>query len=167
MILTEAARNSEGGDMTPEEAKKLIEAGIREANKPLLQRLIRADAKDEAARLLESVTLPKETKARVVDRVLNAIPLTETGALDTAKLGELVVKEAKAEGEYLAQVTGSGRVFGMNSGPAIVEDPKKAKKQFKEAKAERKEHVRTLKENFMRMGMPEEAAKIAARGKVA
>ncbi len=149
--------------MTPEEAKKLIEAGIAAANKPLLERLIRADAKEEAVRLLEGVTLPNETKLRVVDRVLNAIPLTEAGAIDQKKLGELIVAEAKAEGEYLAKVTGSGRVFGMGTGPSIVEDPKAEKKKLKEAKRLRKEGVSI----FESIGMPKDAAEIAARGRVA
>ncbi len=171
LALAEAAKYAgllpnEGGDMTPEEAKKLIEAGIAAANKPLLERLQRADAKEEAVRLLEGVTLPNETKARVVDRVLTAIPLTEAGAIDQKKLDELVVAEAKAEGEYLAKVTGSGRVFGMGVGTAVVErDPEKERKRLKEAKRERKETLREAEQIWAGFGLTEEQAKIAARGR--
>lgn len=164
MILTESARpaqsQQEAVDMTPEEAKKLIEAAVQ----PFRERALKGDAREEAARLLESVSLPPAAKTRIVDRVLTgALPLTEAGELDRKKLGELVVAEGQSEGRYLAQITGAGRVTGM--GISAPEPPKP--KELKEARRAAKEQKRDVVEIFESIGLPKDAAKQAAKGMVA
>ncbi len=163
MILTEAARPHQEGELTLQEAQKLINDGIAAATAPMVKRLQLADAREEANAVLESVTLPPAAKARIVKRVLAAIPTTAEGAIDTAKLRESIVKEAKSEGEYLATVTGSGRVFGMGAAPVVQLDENE-RKRLKEEKKERKKEAIDV---FESIGMPSEAAKIAAKGRVA
>lgn len=156
LIVTEGARHSESQqeaeEMTAEQVQKLVEAGVNRATLP-------DRARKEATRLLESVTLPEKAKARIIERVVDDLDVSKP--LDIKALGEAVAKEAQAEGEYLASITGSGRVIGMGSAPVI--DPKEAKR-LKEAKKALKEQARDVFEELMEN---KEAAKIAARGRVA
>ena len=160
MILTEAAR-SEEVELTLQEAKQMIKQGIAEGLAPVRERLLKQDAREAAAEVLDGVDLPEPAKRRIIDRVIeNLEPGSE---LDVKKLRESVVTEAKAEGQYIAQLTGGGRVLGMGIAPTVEVDRKEAKKAKKELKEARKSAVQT----FMDIGMDEAAAKIAARGKVA
>ena len=150
--------------MTLQEAQALIQTGIAAAVAPLKLAEAKREAHAEATRILESVTLPQAAKDRIADRAVATI----TEAYDAAKFREVVVNEAKAEGKYLAQITGSGRVVGMgNSSPfaaplteAQIEDERKRDKR------ERKhlQHVREAGTNtFLRlMGGNKEAAEAAA-----
>lgn len=139
MILTEAARpNSPGGEMTLEEAQTLIAAGIEKATQPLIERGLRLDAREEATRILEGVTLPAQAKLKITERAVSAMPKKD-GALDVEEFRKLVVAEAKAEGEYLASVMGSGAVRGLGASFAAPVDPEKlreAKKREQEAAQE-------------------------------
>ena len=160
MILTEAAR-SEEVELTLQEAKQMIKQGIAEGLAPVRERLLKQDAREAAAEVLDGVDLPEPAKRRIIDRVIeNLEPGSE---LDVKKLRESVVTEAKAEGQYIAQLTGGGRVLGMGIAPTVEVDRKEAKKAKKELKEARKSAVQT----FMDIGMDKAAAKIAARGKVA
>jgi len=154
MILTEAARSAQSQkgveDMTAEDVQKLVEAGVRKATLP-------ATAREKAFALLEAVTLPELAKKRVVERAVATLDLSE--ALDEKKLGEAVAAEAKAEGEYLASITGSGRVVGMGSVTPI--DPKEAKREKKALK----ESKREARDVFESLGMTEAQAKLAVRGR--
>ena len=154
-ILTESARttNSEEAEMTATEVQKLVEAGVRAAMLP-------NRAREAAAKLLESVTLPEQAKLRVIERVVPTLDLTKE--LDEKALGEAIAKEAKAEGVYLAEITGSGRVLGMGTGEPELK-PKEAKR-LKEAAKDQEKEARAL---FESLGMPKEAAKIAAKGRAA
>lgn len=158
------------GEMTPDEVKKLVEAGIAEATKPLVesnrklrQRALAFDAREEGERLLETVTLPPEAKAKIIREAVRDIPLTEAGELDLKKFSESIVELAKTEGAYLAKVTGSGRVFGM--GPTIVTetDDKAARKAEKKRLKEAKKLREGGREAFEALGLPKNAAKLAAR----
>jgi|SRR5579859_49546 len=180
MILTEAANTGttiqvpvQEGEMTPDEVKKLVESAVQtavaEANKPvadLRQRALKGDAREEAQRLLETVTLPAETKARVITEALRSLPLTDKGELDLKKFEESVVELAKTEGAYLAKVTGSGKVFGNGSSIGFTET-KPDKKALKEARKEREEEEADAVKIWERLGLSEAAAKIAAKGRVA
>ena len=148
--------------LTAEQATKLIEAGIAKANAPLLERLRKSDATDEARKILESVSLPVAAKTRIIERSVANIPLKD-GEIDIAKLRETVVAEAKSEGEYLASITGSGRVVGM--GPTIVTeaDEKSARKAEKKRLKEAKRLREGGRDAFEALGMPKQAAKLAAR----
>lgn len=160
MILTESARTQpqqEATGMTEAETQKLIEAAVS----PFRKRAVQADARETANRLLETVTLPPQAKARIIERALGALPLTESGELDASRFNTLIVAEAKAEGEYLEGVLGSGRVFGMGA-PAPV-DPKLVEQRLAEAKRQEEDAIAL----FESMGMPREAATFAAKGRAA
>lgn len=141
-IFTEAARGTENleeaDEMTADEVKKLVESSVR----PFREKALKSEAKDKAYELLEGVTLPKLAKDRIVGRVVEALDLTE--AIDEKKLGELLVSEAKAEGQYLASVTGAGRVVGMGTGEPVK--PKEAKRLKEAAKEQRRADVDVFQE---------------------
>jgi hypothetical protein len=148
--------------MTADEAKKLIEAGIAEGLKPLRERAVKADAREEATRLLETVTLPPAAKTRIIERAVMNLP-TKDGELDMGEFRKLVVAESQSEGQYLAQITGSGRVVGM--GPTVVteSDEKAARKAEKRRLKEAKRLREGGRDAFEALGMPKEAAKLASR----
>ncbi len=145
MILTEAAKtNSQEGEMTLQEAQALIAKETAKATAPLLERAIRADAKDEAMSVLETSKLPDATKKKIVEASLKQIP-TKDGALDVEKFRAIVVAEAKSESEYLALVVGAGRVVGMGPSFAAAEvvDPEKVR----EAQKQQRKEAKRLKES--------------------
>ncbi len=99
---------------------------------------------------LKTITLPSLTRERLTEQLVANPPVTD-GALDTEALVIQVKEAAKTEAEYLASVTGGDRVRGMGA-PAPAELDSEAKRKRREA-------------NFVRMGMSESAAKIAAAGR--
>jgi hypothetical protein len=168
MILTESAKaenQQEATEMDAAELTKLQETvKAQEAvNKQLLERAIRSDAREEAGRLLEAVTLPAQAKARVIARVLEAAPPIKDGALDTAKLKEAVDAAAKAEGEYLASIMPSGNVIGMGQRPQQALDPKESERRAQLAKDEEANSISV----FESLGLPKNAAEFAAKGRAA
>ena len=150
--------------MDAAELKKLQEslAAQTALNQRLLERAIRSDARDEATRLLESVSLPPEAKAKVIDSLTGpkaTIP-TKEGSLDSETFKVLVESEAKSMGAFVAQLTGGGRVFGM--GAAVVPiDAKEAERRKAEEKEEREGAISV----FESLGLPKAAAEFAARGR--
>ncbi len=144
--------------MTLEEAKKMIADEVA----PFRQRALRADAKDEAMRVLEVLNLPRQAKDRIIERVLEGDIPTKEGNVDLAKLREALVKESKREGEYLASLSNSGRVVNMGGGDREI-DPKEAKKEKKALK----EAMKADEQIFRELGLSETAAKFAARGNAA
>jgi hypothetical protein len=170
MILTEAAvppnPTNQGGatDMDAAELKKLQEglAAAQVVNKQLLERALRGDAREEAGRLLKSVTLVDAAKERVIETVLRGpIPQTEAGSLDTAKFKESVDSAVKAEGAYVASITGSGQIRGMG-GVAPPIDPKEAQAQEERRAADAKKLRESSVRTYMDLGLPKEAAEKAA-----
>ncbi len=168
MILTESAAsavstnpqpNGEENAMTLEEAKALIQAGIKEAVGPLHARLAAADARDDARAILKDIALPEAAKTRIVESVSANPPNTADGTLDVAKFRESVVAAAKAEGEYIASITGGGRVVGMGAAapvaPKVLTEAEKAE-QYKRDQAD------TMR-IFESLGMPTAAATASAR----
>ncbi len=164
MILTESANTEkEADEMTAEEAKKLIEAGISAGLKPLRERAIKGDAREEATRLLESVTLPAPAKTRIIERCVSQL-VEKDGELDVDAFRKVVVAEAKAEGEYLAQITGSGRVTGLgDTGAPVAIDAKEAKR----ARKEEKQSLKESEDVWLDLMGNKTAAEISARGRVA
>ncbi len=164
MFLSEAARTAnpteEPGSMTEAEAKKLIEA----ATAPLRERALRGDAREEAIKLLATVTLPDPAKTRIIERSISAVPMTAEGALDLTKLRETVVRESQAEGEYLAQILGPGQIRGMGIAPAVpaLKPEEIAAREAREAAEDKSELA--MWESIM--GDPK-AAKFAAAGRAA
>lgn len=157
MILTEAARGAEEEDM--DKTKQLIEAAVQ----PFYARQRRDDAQQATERLLEGVTLPDAAKIRIVERVLEKLDFAVD--LDEKKLRETVISEAKAEGRYLSEVYGGGRVHGMGTGGG--EEPELSKKDRKALKEARKEQRRSDVAVFESLGMPKDLATVAAKGRVA
>jgi hypothetical protein len=161
MILTESARRAdrkvkEGDSRTLQEAQRLIEQAIS----PLRDRVVKSDAREEAIRILEAMSLPDASKRRIIERSVSQAP-TDGQELDVEKFRETVVKEAQDEGRYLAELTGSGAVFGMGMPQEPAIDPKRAE-QFKEAaKLREAENLAVFAEL---MGNPT-AAKFAAQGR--
>jgi len=168
MILTESARpaeiqTQEATGMTEAEAKKLIDAAVSAATAPLRERAIKGDAREEATRLLETVTLPQAAKARIVERSIANLPITAEGALDSAKLREMVVAEAKAEGEYITSITGGTGVRGM--GIAQPPPPKPEDIAAREAATQRE--VQDEIAIYESLGMSKRGAEFAAKGRAA
>jgi hypothetical protein len=167
MILTEAAKSAaiqtQEAAMTADEAKKLVEAAVATATAPLRERALRGDAREEATRLLESISLPGAAKTRIIERSIATLPTTAEGALDVAKFREAVVAEAKAEGEYIASITGSGKVFGMGSAVRVAEalKPEQIAAREAAAKSEEAESIKVWES----LGMTPEAAKLAYQGR--
>lgn len=160
MILTEAARpqSNEESSMTEDEAKKLIEAAVS----PFRERAMRSDARDEATSIMKSISLPEQAKARIVERAIATLPLKESGELNIEKLREQVVSEAKAEGEYLASITGSGRITGLGPSFAAVQDPVKLAEARKESEAEVASIREASKNVFTRLTGSAKAGEAAA-----
>lgn len=145
--------------MTLQEAQRLIEKAVA----PLRERTVKQDAREEGARLLETVSLPDAAKRRIIERCVTDLPIDHAGALDESKFRETVVREAKAEGQYLAEITGGGEVFGMGVVPQAPPDPERAKKLQEAAKLQESADEAIFGEL---MGNPL-AAKIAAKGRAA
>jgi hypothetical protein len=165
MLLTEAARNNnqQEVEMTETEVKKLVESAVAAATSPLKERALKGDAIVIASRVLSPLTLNEAAKQMVTENVLGReLPLKE-GALDEAKFTELITAEAKRVGAVVgASFAG---VQGMGAGaPVDITLSKKERKALKEAaKNEEAEAISV----FESLGMPSDAAKIAAKGRAA
>jgi hypothetical protein len=166
MILTESARaaNQQEVDMTEADVKRLVES----ATAPLRSRALRGDALVEATRVLSPLNLHEAAKQEIITRVIDkpeAFPLTE-GGLDIGKFGELVMAEAKRIAALLGVVAPSS-VRGLGIGAPVEIDAKEAKKAAKLARELREAEEADTVDVFQRLGMPENAAKLAAKGRAA
>ncbi len=173
MILTEAAKpanpNTGGAaEMDAAEVAKLVEAAVKAAlapviaqQVPLTERALRGDAREVATKILKDVSLHESAKALVIETALRLIPAND-GQLDEPVFTEIVNTEAKRVGAAFAAATGSGRVVGMGSAPVEIK-PEEAARRAASAKAEEEDAVAI----FESLGMPADAAKIAAKGRAA
>lgn len=168
MILTEAARpNSQEGEMTLQEAQKLIDEGIAKATSPLLERAIKGDAREEAERILSGTAFKEarfeSARAKIVEAALRQIPKKD-GALDVDEFRKIVAKEAKDMGDFLGTLMGTGEVRGM--GPSFNAQPvdeerlrEAAKRQREDLKALDLEEAEIMSElTGIRLVKKEEAA---------
>ncbi len=168
MLLTEAARgnnNSQEVEMTETDVKKLVESAVTAAVAPYQRRALKGDAMLAANRVLAPLSLSEAAKVMITENVIrdgDNLPIKE-GALDEAKLGELVTLEAKRVGAVLgASFPG---VHGMGAGePVDITLSKKERKALKEAAEREDEDAIAI---FESLGMPSDAAKIAAKGRAA
>jgi hypothetical protein len=143
--LFEAARSgkfnsSEGDSMTDDEKRQLREAqaSARRAN----ERLALMEATPAIDQYFSTVRVGEAIQARVKGRILaGAIPLKETGELDTVKLAEIAKRETEEEVAYVERLTGQRIVIGMgeSGAPQLTE-------------AQRTEQAATLKEEQKRFG---------------
>ena len=132
----------------------------------------RLAAKELAHEALEGLALPKEAKADIVARSLEAIVLKD-GALDETKFTETLKAETTRVANLVASLTGSGRVVGMgpSGGLTFTEaatDPKAERRKLKEARREA-EALRESEESVYAnlMGNPEAAKFAASKGQAA
>jgi len=158
--IIEALRKEIENDSARKEAQAQQEKKLAETEKALVE------AKAEIARLKEAVTiadaktLAEETvkteavhpdiKARVVQEAVARLTLNGDGSFDKAKFAEAVKADLKEMVALVAKASGAGRVAGMGGAPAggqttTIEETDKA-----------------LVAGFMRLGMSEAEAKIAA-----
>ncbi len=139
MILSEAAKPQipiQEAAMDATEVNKLIESAVKAAQAPLLERALRGDAREAAAKILAPLALIEKGKARVIDTLLSRELPMKDGALDLVKFTEAVNAEAKAEGAYVAELSSSGQVRGMGitqPPQVLTEDARK----LQEAEAQR------------------------------
>jgi hypothetical protein len=167
MILTEAARTNSQGDteMNETDVKKLVESAVTAAVAPYQRRALKGDAMLAANRVLVPLSLNEAVKVMITENVIrdgDNLPMKE-GALDETKLGELVTLEAKRVGAVLgASFPG---VHGMGAGePVDITLSKKERKALREAAEREDEDAIAI---FESLGMPSDAAKIAAKGRAA
>lgn len=121
---------------------KLENARLKEAS------LLR-EAKDIVTETLAKVEMPDLTRARLTE-TLATKPVLKDGALDREAFVATIQEAAKAELEYLAKATGSGKITGMGSTGAGAGEPDK------------KRLVEAYKQTFLRQGeTPERAAQLA------
>ena len=165
--LFEAARGratsepiAEGDDVSEQELKEARDAlaeALRERDTErsetarLREGAILREARDVVATALAKVEgLPDMTRDRLLEATAKNPP-TKDGALDAAALEEAVAKAVRAEVEYLAKVTGSGRITGMGSAAGDA--------QVKESEA------RIGAATARAFGLSEAEAKVAAGGR--
>jgi hypothetical protein len=168
MLLTEAARgnnNSQEVEMNETDVKRLVESAVTAAVAPYQRRALKGDAMLAANRVLAPLSLNEAVKVMITENVIrdgDNLPMKE-GALDETKLGELVTLEAKRVGAVLgASFPG---VHGMGAGePVDITLSKKERKALREAAAREDEDAIAI---FESLGMPSDAAKIAAKGRAA
>lgn len=120
--LRETAQKWEGVDI---DAVLAENARLKEAN-------ILRDATTYVTGKLTESQLPDLTKARLV-KALSANPPVKDGALDEAALQTQLDEAIKSETEYIAKLTGSGRIVGMGSIGAQTQESHEGRDQLKES----------------------------------
>ena len=167
MILTEAARaasGNEGAAMTEAEKTQLQEA-LR-VNAQLLGRALRSDAITEGARVLQDLALPASIKTLVVENVVDKpLPTTAAGALDSVKLSEAIMSEARRLGAAFTEATGAGQIRGLGGQAAATIDP--AVVQAQEAAMKMQESEEKQIWASLMPGAPESAIERARKGRAA
>lgn len=151
--LQEAVAAREAAETQLKEANEKI-AGLEAEKTTLAEKVARLEEgellRETRAFVAESLPaeLPDLTKARLLE-TLSVKPIVKDGALDREAMKEAVDAAVKTEVEYLAGITESGTIRGMGAGQTETEDTDK----------------QALKESFMRAGLTEEQAEIAAQGR--
>lgn len=136
---------SEGSTMTEQEQKVLTEAQAENAR--LREALLLREAADYVTATLATAKLPDLTKVRLAES-LSKSPSLKDGALDKDAFKVVIEAAVKAEADYLAKVTGGGRIVGMGNGAQGGEGQPDAKAVLESA--------------FKAMGLNESTAKLAA-----
>ena len=168
--LFEAARSrpaistQESDSMTKEEVQALIkesQAPLVTENKRLKDQITILLAPNALRESLKDIRLPAASKERIVKRLSEAVPLTEAGAIDQAKLKTMVEAEAVEEATFLESM-GFGRIRDLGTS-ATADDPKAQKKAEKEYRREYKESLDSLAGIFMGEGDENKAKRKAFR----
>ena len=133
---------------------KTSHQSLESENKRLKEVLILKDAHDLAEFELKSAKLPDITKERLLESISSKPVLDDKGNLDKVKYTEAIKKVIADEIVYLGKLTETGKIRGMGESQPI-EGSETDKAKMKEA----------LKTNFIRLGLSEKAAEIAANGR--
>lgn len=162
LILTEAARSAAPqGEVMDEKTTKLLESLVQQ-NAALAAKMLRTEAREACDRILAGVTMPDPAKVMVRETILNfPIPTTEAGDLNITTLTEAVNAEAKRVGTMLAAVAPGSRVTGMGAA-APVQMTEAERVAAKQREADDLEAAVAVYES---LGMPKDAAVIAAKGR--
>lgn len=146
-VLMESAKSTGVTEVNAEQLKEALDKSNAD-NAKLVERLALREAADViAVKLAEHKTLPAVTRTRLADQLVKAA-VVKDGALDKPALETAIAEAVKAEVEYLATVTGAGKVSGMGG-----------------SAQKRDEAAPDLTESFRDLGLTEGAAKIAAAGR--
>lgn len=137
-----------------QEAQALRESNARleTENARLREALLLHEARGVVTAALASIDMPAPTRARLTE-TLSARPVVADGTLDRAAFETAIQEAATQELSYLAAAMGSGQITGMGS-------TRPAGDQVDPAAVES-----TLAEAFRAMGLGEDAATVAARGR--
>lgn len=107
------------------------------------------EAKNIATTKLAAVTLPDISRTRLAE-TLSQNPPTKDGALDKEAFDKAIDEAAKTEADYIAKLTGSGRIHGMGGGADISQTDTSEG---------------TLAESFKALGLSEASSLVAAKGR--
>ena len=154
--------------MTKDEIQALIEA----SNKPLIERALKGDAVVEANRIMKPLAMRESAKQLVIDNVIErGLPVAADGKLlDNKKFGELLTAEAKRVAAALGELTEirlTGGEISLAGVEAEVMTPKKLLKEAKRRAELEKFQAQESTSIFESLGMPKNAAAIAAKGRAA
>lgn len=151
------SNEQQGGQMAVDQEfeTKLAErlAALEAENGRLREAMILRDARDAVREALGGASVPDVTKARLLGALSSNPPVVD-GALDRTALLTRVSEAVSAEQAYLAEAAGygSGRIVGMGGGQ--VAEPVKPEDQ-----------AAAMREAFGALGLSEQEAEIAARGR--
>lgn len=154
MVYGEKHTLQESLKQKDDEIKQLQEAKEQAETeaKRLKEALVMRDAKEFVTAELAKTDLPEVTKKRLAESLSRSPVLDESGKLDKVKMKDVIDESVKTEAEYLAQAAGYGSIKAMGeSEPGNVD-------------VGNIEHE--LVESFRAIGMSEEAAKQAAKGRI-
>lgn len=135
--------------------------------KKLRERLALREGADYVRNALAGERLNEATKARLVGRIVESIPLTEDGEVDEKKLDKIIEREVKDEVEYLAKLSGGRLVTGMGDG--LGKSKKELKKERKAREASDADFEQGMKEVGRTLGLGKEGRRlfVTGRGEVA
>jgi len=125
-----AENQMEVTEVDEREAQALREAlaELKAENARLKETILLREAKDFVAEVLAKIQMPDLTRARLTES-LAAKPPIKDGELDKDAFSASIEEAAKAEVDYLAKISGSGKIHGMGSVPPM-EDRMALKESF-------------------------------------
>lgn len=100
---------------------------LQESINKMNARLIRGETKTYIARALTTLKVKEAIKDRITANVIDCVPLTEVGEIDTAKFDETIKAAIENEMTYLSSVGSLGKISGFGeSAKTPVVDPNKS-----------------------------------------
>jgi hypothetical protein len=149
-----AGAEMETTKVVPAADAALIEriTGVEKQNAQLLKVIALQEAAAHIDRKLTGVELPPASIARLRVQLSTNTPPVKEGRVDVDALNKFIEAAVKAEAEYVAVLTESGKVRGVGAAPT------------KDEQAALAEAAKSLEESFADLGLSESAAKAAAAG---